>query len=184
MKFLVFACILALSLATTREEIKYCGLYESKCMMDPAVSTKYSITLSGMMHHDPIYEERAITSYWGPECGEEAKLQTITASMQMQSINEVTSRYTVIVDKYVINFANEGAFKDYTCTVPLEINVDYDITTLECVDGAAQDPFALMKAEIGVPQITQFTFEEEKITIPKGTDEVELPRVDDTGCHY
>ena len=184
MKFFAFACILALALAATNEDIKYCGLYEGQCLSDPAVSSKYTITLSGMMHHDPIYYERTATTFWGPVCGDDAKLQTVTASMQMAPIDGVVSRYTVIVDKYNINFSNEGAFRDYKCKEPLQVNVDYDITTLECLDGAAQDPFAAMKAEIGVPQLNQIIFEEDKITIARGVSDIDLSRVDDTGCHY
>lgn len=183
MKFVFFACILALSVAVTREDIQYCGLYESKCLSDPAVSLKQTITLNGMMHHEPIYEQREVTSYWGPVCGDDAKLQTLTASISIAPINGVVSRYEAIVEKYIINFANEGAFRDYRCTEPLKVGVDYDITTLECLDGAAQDPFALLKAEIGVPQINQIIFEEESITVPYKTSELTLPRVDDTGCH-
>ena len=179
---ILFSFLLAISLAVTREDIRYCGLYESQCLVDPVVSKKQSITMSGMTHHQPIYEERTVTSYWGPACGDEAKLSTLTASMTVEPLNNVANRYFITIEKYVINFANEGAFKDYRCTIPLEVNVDYDVSKLECFDGAAEDPFAAMKAEIGVPQINEITFTEDAMILPVKTEELVLNRVDDTGC--
>ena len=185
MRFFLFSLILAISLAIPREDIKYCGLYESKCLTDPVLSKKMVRTLNGMMHHDPVFEQREITTFWGGECSDEQKLQTITASAQLEPIRSTMTRYVYTVAYYYINFANEMAFKDYTCKEPLQVNVDYDITTLDCVDGAAQDPFAMYKAEIGVPQMTQIIYEDdESITVPMGTDDINIPRIDDTGCHY
>ena len=102
--------------------------------------------------------------------------------MTVEPLNNVANRYFITIEKYVINFANEGAFKDYRCTIPLEVNVDYDVSKLECFDGAAEDPFAAMKVEIGVPQINEITFTEDAMILPVKTEELVLKRVDDTGC--
>lgn len=165
------------------EDVKYCGLYESKCLTDPAVSVKQAITLNGMMHHKPIYEQRAVSTYWGPACGEEAKLSTVTATMSIEPLEAYEDRYMYTIQSYTVNYASELAFQDYKCEEPLKVNTEYDITKLNCVDGAAADPFAALKAEIGVPGVTAFEFKEESIVIPNGTGELELARIDDTGCH-
>ena len=200
---LILACSMATSLSSTNmnaitkqfqsmwiskssnpfEDVKYCGLYESQCLVDPAVSVKETITLNGMMHHKPVFEERAVTSFWGPACGEEEKLSTVTAVMSLEPLEGNDERFMVTIQSYTVNYASELAFKDYRCEEPLKVNTDYDITKLNCIDGAAADPFAAMKAEIGVPGVTSFEFNEDSIVIPYGRETLTLARTDDTGCH-
>ena len=102
---------------------------------------------------------------------------------RLQIKNDVEKSATVTIDKVLMRFTNEMVISGYTCTEPLELNKDYDVTTLDCKDEEGNDPFADMKSQIGVPTDVEMTFGEKSLAFKDPSSEpLVLERLGDEGC--
>lgn len=165
------------------EDVKFCGSYSTGCASSPLMSMNLDMTILGMMHKNPIYLQYPVSVFAGAECTEEAAMMTMTMNAPMKAKNGIEKTMTITPEKYTVVFKNEAVFADYTCSSPLEVNVEYDISTLECKDKEGEDPFADTKAMIGQDMDTPFVFGENEVVIKdeEGND-ITLNRQSDVGC--
>ena len=165
------------------EDIKYCGRYSTGCISSPLMSMQADMKILGMMHKNPIYLQYPLSVYLGEQCSEATEMTVVTASGPLQIKNDVEKSATVTFDKVLIKFTNEIMISGYTCTEPIELNKEYDITTLNCKDEEGNDPFEDMKSEIGVPTDVEMTFGEKSLSFKDQSSEpLVLERLGDEGC--
>lgn len=165
------------------EDIKFCGRYSTGCVSSPMVSMQADMKILGMMHKNPIYMQYPVAMYLGEQCTEATEIMLVTVSAPLQVKNDVDKTVTVTPDKVLVRFVNEMMISGYKCTEPLEVNKDYDVTTLDCKDEEGNDPFADMKAQIGVPVDTEMSFGEKSLSLKDESGEaLVLERLGDEGC--
>ena len=164
------------------EDVKFCGSYSTGCIASPFVAMQADMKILGMMHKNPIYIQFPVNMYMGQECTEQGALMEMTMNAPMKAKNGIEKTMVVTPEKFTVTYKNEAALQGMTCTTPLELNVEYDITTLDCKDDEGNDPFADNKAMIGVDMDTPFNFGENEITIKTDDEEMTLKRLGDEGC--
>lgn len=169
---------------TKNEDIKFCGRYSTGCVSSPLMSMQADMKILGMMHKNPIYLQYPLSVYLGDQCTEATEMTVVTVSGPLQFKNDVEKSVTVTVDKVLMKFTNEMMISQYTCSEPLELNKEYDVTTLDCKDEEGNDPFADMKSQIGVPTDVEMAFGEKSLTFkdPEGEEPLVLERLGDEGC--
>ena len=153
------------------EDVKFCGSYSTGCVASPFVAMQADMKILGMMHKNPIYIQFPVNMYMGQECTEQSALMEMTMNAPMKAKNGIEKTMVVTPEKFTVTYKNEAALQGMTCTTPLELNVEYDITTLDCKDEEGNDPFADNKAMIGVPMEGPVTFGENEITIKTDDEE-------------
>lgn len=165
-----------------REDIKYCGLYESECLSF-IISMKSDIKLLGMMHKNPVYMQYGMNFYFAEKCSEEVLFQRVTFFATITPQRSVDKVLILGFEKATVLFATDEAFASYTCSEPLKSGVEYDVSALQCIDEDGTDPFEDIKAIVGTSVDQFFTFNEDSITLKDDTSTIEyLIRKADTGC--
>ena len=77
---------------------------------------------------------------------------------------------------------NEAAIAGLKCAAPLELNVEYDVTTLDCKDEQGEDPHASLKEVIGKEMQVPMVFGESDLIIKEDGGETKMTRESDIGC--
>ena len=167
------------AVAKSNEDIKYCGSYKGECEVDSGMSSHKTNVIQGMMHQIPVYTTIGQTNFMGEKCEESARMMGMTLSGLMQPVNEVTKKMAVSVDGSTVTFFNEAAIAALTCTEPLKVNEEYDVTKLDCKDTQGEDPFDGVKKMIGKTWEMSMTFAEEYMILDY---DWKLGRVSDDGC--
>ena len=138
--------------------------------------------LQGMMHKDPVYLQYPVSVYSG-SCTKENLMTSITMNAAMRLKNGVQRDMVIKAEKITMLFANEEAIAGYKCTEPLELNKEYDVTTLDCKDEQGEDPFADTKALIGQDQDAPMEFGEDYLSVKNEQgQEIKFDRESDEGC--
>ena len=165
------------------EDVKFCGTYESECIPDDMLSMKDNVKVLGMMHKNPIYLQNAGSVFFDTKCSDNALAEIATTSGPLKIKNDVAKSAEYTIEKVTVLFAMQEIIADYTCTEPLELNKEYDVTTLDCKDAQGEDPFADMKAMIGKTQEGDMTFGEDYLEVKdeQGTS-TRFTRESDMGC--
>ena len=121
------------------------------------------------------------TTYLQGKCTQENFFIGSRIEATVESNNDVKKSYNARIS--AVFFTPSVFFAQaLTCETPLVAMQEYNILDVKCTDASGEDPFAAMKAEIGVPQINEITFTEDAMILPVKTEELVLNRVDDTGC--
>lgn len=167
---------------TYDEDIKYCGSYTTGCVVSPFFAMQADMKILGMMHKDPIYIQYPVNIFMGQDCSDEGALMQMAMNAPMKAKNDVEKTMVITPEKFTVMYKNEAALAGMTCTTPIELNVEYDITTLDCKDDEGNDPFADNKAMIGQPMEGPITFSETEIIIKGDEEDVKLERLSDEGC--
>ena len=167
---------------STNEDIKFCGTYVGKCESSDYVSTKSSMTILGMMHRNPIYLEYPNEVFMGQTCEEQTSMMKVTMSSPMQVKNGETKDVVLTPEKFTLVFKNEAVTTALKCTTPIELNVEYDVTTLDCKDEQGEDPFATYKEMIGQEIDAPMEFGEDRVVLKESNDDTVLERESDIGC--
>mgnify|MGYP006932811932 CR=1 FL=1 len=165
------------------EDVKFCGTYESECIPDDMLSMKDNVKVLGMMHKNPIYMQFPNAFYLGETCSEENLFSKVTMNASLKAKDGIDKKMEIVAEKVTLLFANEQGIAAYTCSEPLELNKEYDVTTLDCKDAQGEDPFADMKAMIGKTQEGDMTFGEDYLEVKdeQGTS-TRFTRESDMGC--
>lgn len=169
--------------ATTGNDISYCGEYKSKCMSSKWLSLTSEIQLSGMMHHLPVYAEHTLSVYSYQQCEKENKMQSMVMKGSLQNSNEINEELSFTFETIEIIFHSKTAFEDLKCGVELEVDVRYDITTLDCKDKTGQNPFQDALSLVHTTKMVSIMFNESGLSIKTENGEVvKYERSGDAGC--
>ena len=147
------------------------------------ISMKQGMKVLGMMHKNPIYMQNDISVFIDNKCSDNALAEKLTMTGPLAIKNDVAKSAEYTIEKVTVLFAMQEIIADYTCTEPLELNKEYDVTTLDCKDAQGEDPFADMKAMIGKTQEGDMTFGEDYLEVKdeQGTS-TRFTRESDMGC--
>lgn len=168
--------------APIREDVKFCGAYTTGCVSFMGIGMEATMKLQGMMHKDPVYLQYPVSVYSG-SCTKENLMTSITMNAAMRLKNGVQRDMVIKAEKITMLFANEEAIAGYKCTEPLELNKEYDVTTLDCKDEQGEDPFADTKALIGQDQDAPMEFGEDYLSVKNEQgQEIKFDRESDEGC--
>lgn len=169
--------------APVREDVKFCGMYNTGCQSAMGIGMQASMKILGMMHKNPIYMQYPVSVYMGEGCTEENLMTKITMTAAMKAKNSEKKDMVITADKITMLFANEQVIASYKCSEPLELNKEYDVTTLDCKDEQGEDPFADTKALIGQDQEAPMEFGEDYLLVKNGDDQdIKFNRESDEGC--
>lgn len=168
--------------AASNEDVKFCGTYKLGCVGATILSLTSDIQFTGMMHRDPIYLTYTNTLFLDNECEEAKKLQTIVYQGPVEKANGETRKVKITFDTINYVFHNEAAISDITCTEPLEVNKEYDVSKLDCKNSQGEDPFAEDKARVGTSTVSDIVFNEDSIEIPDESATTTFKRDSDEGC--
>ena len=167
----------------SKEDVKFCGSYTTGCVSGSGITMESSMKILGMMHKNPIYMQYPNAFYLGDTCSEENLFSKITLNASLKAKDGIDKKMDIVVEKVTLLFANEQAIAAYTCSEPLELNKEYDVTTLDCKDAQGEDPFALFKAMIGQSQEGDMTFGEDYLEVKNDQGEAtRYSRESDMGC--
>ena len=165
------------------ENVRFCGSYTTGCVATPMISTQMDMTILGMMHRNPIYLEYPVQVFAGAQCSEETAMLKMTMSAPMKEKNGIEKTMILTPEKYTVVFMNEAVISGYKCTTPLELNVEYDVSTLDCKDEQGEDPFAEIKASIGKDMESPMVFGENDLVVrDPDSGDITLNRESDVGC--
>ena len=165
-----------------REDVKFCGMYNTGCQSAMGIGMQASMKILGMMHKNPIYMQYPVSVYMGEGCTEENLMTKITMTAAMKAKNSEKKDMVITADKITMLFANEQVIASYKCSEPLELNKEYDVTTLDCKDEQGEDPFANTKALIGQDQEAPMEFGEDYLLVKNDDQEIKFNRESDEGC--
>lgn len=161
------------------EDIKYCGYYESQCY-EEMTATKIFVKLQGMMHQTPVYTSVNQMLYMGDNCNDKSRSQGTIISGMLKPIDDVSKKMVMTVDSSIWIAYDNTAISNYICTEPLELNVEYDVTKLDCKNDQGEDVFKRLKEMIGTTMDMPIVFAENYIVMEEGS--IQLDRVSDEGC--
>ena len=167
----------------SEEDVKFCGTYTTGCVSGSGITMESSMKILGMMHKNPIYMQFPNAFYLGETCSEENLFSKVTMNASLKAKDGIDKKMEIVAEKVTLLFANEQGIAAYTCSEPLELNKEYDVTTLDCKDAQGEDPFADMKAMIGKTQEGDMTFGEDYLEVKdeQGTS-TRFTRESDMGC--